>query len=64
MIDLGYRVIYYKNHEDKTGSLLHETQIDGDKVSTIRFITRLSLSRGWLKSSTNTTKKLNFTDVS
>ena len=33
MIDLGYRILYYKNHEDKTGSLLHETQLDGDKVS-------------------------------
>ena len=42
MIDLGYRVIYYKNHEDKTGSLLHETQIDGDKVSAGRLEQSLS----------------------
>lgn len=42
MIDLGYRIIYYKNHEDKTGSLLHETQIDGDKVSAGRLEQSLS----------------------
>lgn len=42
MIDLGYRVIYYKNHEDKAGSLLHETQIDGDKVSAGRLEQSLS----------------------
>lgn len=33
MIELGYRIIYYKNHADKVGTLLHETQLDGDKVS-------------------------------
>lgn len=32
-MDLGYRIIYYKNFADKTGTLLHETQLDGDKVS-------------------------------
>lgn len=42
MIDLGYRIIYYKNHEDKTGSLLHETQLDGDKVSAGRLEQSLS----------------------
>ena len=42
MIDLGYRIIYYKNHEDRTGSLLHETQIDGDKVSAGRLEQSLS----------------------
>ena len=42
MIDLGYRIIYYKNHEDKTGSLLHETQIDADKVSAGRLEQSLS----------------------
>lgn len=42
MIELGYRIIYYKNHEDKTGSLLHETQIDGDKVSAGRLEQSLS----------------------
>lgn len=33
MIDLGYRVTYHANHADKTGQLLHETQVDGDKLS-------------------------------
>lgn len=33
MIELGYRIIYYKNHADKVGTLLHEIQLDGDKVS-------------------------------
>ena len=42
MMDLGYRIIYYKNHEDKTGSLLHETQLDGDKVSAGRLEQSLS----------------------
>lgn len=42
MIDLGYRILYYKNHEDKTGSLLHETQLDGDKVSAGRLEQSLS----------------------
>ena len=42
MIELGYRIIYYKNHEDKTGSLLHETQLDGDKVSAGRLEQSLS----------------------
>ena len=42
MIDLGYRIIYYKNHEDRTGSLLHETQLDGDKVSAGRLEQSLS----------------------
>lgn len=42
MIDLGYRIIYYKNHEDKAGSLLHETQLDGDKVSAGRLEQSLS----------------------
>ena len=41
-MDLGYRIIYYKNHEDKTGSLLHETQLDGDKVSAGRLEQSLS----------------------
>lgn len=42
MIELGYRILYYKNHEDKTGSLLHETQLDGDKVSAGRLEQSLS----------------------
>lgn len=42
MINLGYRIIYYKNHEDNTGSLLHETQLDGDKVSAGRLEQSLS----------------------
>lgn len=42
MIDLGYRILYYKNHEDKTGILLHETQLDGDKVSAGRLEQSLS----------------------
>lgn len=33
MIDLGYRVTYYDNHADTVGNLLHETQVDGDKVA-------------------------------
>lgn len=33
MIDLGYRVTYHVNHADKIGQLLHESQVDGDKVS-------------------------------
>ncbi|HEM5142953.1 TPA: phage tail protein [Streptococcus suis] len=33
MIELGYRIVYYRNHTDKVGTLLHETQLDGDKVS-------------------------------
>ncbi|MCO4558893.1 putative membrane metallo-endo-peptidase [Streptococcus infantarius subsp. infantarius] len=42
MIELGYRIIYYKNHEDKAGRLLHETQLDGDKVSAGRLEQSLS----------------------
>ena len=42
MIELGYRIIYYKNHEDKVGTLLHETQLDGDKVSAGRLEQSLS----------------------
>lgn len=42
MIDLGYRIIYYKNHADKVGTLLHETQLDGDKVSAGRLEQSLS----------------------
>lgn len=33
MIDLGYRVTYHANHADKIGQLLHESRVDGDKVS-------------------------------
>lgn len=33
MRGLGYRVIYYDNFNDETGVLLHETQLDGNKVS-------------------------------
>lgn len=33
MIDLGYRITYHANHADKIGQLLHESQVDGDKVS-------------------------------
>ncbi|HEM4055521.1 TPA: phage tail protein [Streptococcus suis] len=42
MIELGYRIIYYKNHADKVGTLLHETQLDGDKVSAGRLEQSLS----------------------
>ena len=42
MIELGYRIIYYKNHADKVGTLLHETQLDGDKVSSGRLEQSLS----------------------
>lgn len=42
MIELGYRIIYYRNHADKVGTLLHETQLDGDKVSAGRLEQSLS----------------------
>lgn len=42
MIELGYRVLYFENHEDRQGSLLHETQLDGDKVSAGRLEQSLS----------------------
>ncbi|HEM5089432.1 TPA: phage tail protein [Streptococcus suis] len=42
MIELGYRIIYYRNHTDKVGTLLHETQLDGDKVSAGRLEQSLS----------------------
>lgn len=42
MIDLGYRITYYRNHEDRQGQLLHETQLDGDKVSAGRLEQSLS----------------------
>lgn len=41
-MDLGYRVLYYENHKDIQGSLLHETQVDGDKVSVGRLEQSLS----------------------
>ncbi len=42
MIELGYRIMYYRNHTDKVGTLLHETQLDGDKVSAGRLEQSLS----------------------
>ncbi|NYS32830.1 phage tail protein [Streptococcus danieliae] len=42
MRELGYRILYYKSYEDKQGMLLHETQLDGDKVSAGRLEQSLS----------------------
>lgn len=33
MIDLGYRIIYYNDINDKKGTVLHETQVGGYKVA-------------------------------
>lgn len=33
MIDIGYRVIYYNDYKDLTGTIIHETQVDGDKIA-------------------------------
>ena len=33
MIDIGYRVIYYSDYRDEVGSVIHETQVDGDKLA-------------------------------
>ena len=33
MIDVGYRVIYYSDYRDEVGSVIHETQVSGDKLA-------------------------------
>lgn len=33
MQNIGYRIYYYDSHRDKQGTVIHETQVDGDKVS-------------------------------
>ena len=42
MIQIGYRAIYYENHKDKVGKVMHETQVDGYKVASGKITQSLS----------------------